>query len=67
MLINNYTNSNKFILTQRNLKGIRDKVLIEDNNYSIVKINNVAYKPYKFTLWEFINVKIIAQNLLNIE
>ena len=62
--MNNYTNSNKFLLTQRELKGLEaqvirskhnlsidihvGKALIEENVYSLVKINNAAYRPLPF-------------------
>jgi len=36
--------------------------LIEENGYSLVKINNEACKPFKLVLREFISELITAQN-----
>jgi len=41
--------------------------VIEGNGYSLIKINNEAYNPFKLALREFISELITAQNLLNIE
>ncbi|WP_019027637.1 hypothetical protein [Colwellia piezophila] len=41
--------------------------MIAENGYSLVKINNAAYKPFKLALWE-LNINLItAQNVPNIE
>ena len=56
----------KFFPTQRELKGLEaqvirskhnlstdihvGKTLIKENGYSLVKINNAAYKPFKLAL-----------------
>jgi len=81
--MNNYTNSNKFLLTQRELKGLEaqvirskhnlstdihvGKALIEENGYSLVKINNAAYRPFRLALWELSSDMITAQNFFHIE
>ncbi len=44
------------------IKRLRGKALIEDNGYSLVEINNDAYKPFQLALWEFISEPITAQN-----
>jgi len=41
--------------------------LIEDNGYSLVKINNDAYKPLKIALRERMGIMIKAQNLFDVE
>jgi hypothetical protein len=44
-----YSNSNKFLHTQRKLTG---KYLIEVNGYPLIKINNEDCEPFKIALWE---------------
>jgi len=41
--------------------------LIVDNGYSLVKINNDAYKPLKLALWEHMDTMITSQHLFDIE
>ncbi|WP_448246286.1 hypothetical protein [Thalassotalea agariperforans] len=41
--------------------------MIEENGYSLVKINNAAYKPLKLALWERMGSMITAQNLFDVE
>jgi len=36
--------------------------LIEENGYSLVKINNAACKPFKLALWELSSKLITSQN-----
>ena len=43
------------------------KALITGNGYSLIKINNAAYKPVKLGLWELRNNMITAQNSLDVE
>ena len=43
------------------------KALIEENGYSLVKINNEACEPLKLALWERMNNMITAQNFLDVE
>ena len=73
-----YTKLVKFFPTQRELKSLEaqvirskhnlstyihvGKALIEENGCSLVKINNVAYKPFKLALWELISKLITSQN-----
>jgi len=38
--------------------------LIEENGYSLLKINNAAYMPFKLALWEFASDSITAYNFL---
>jgi len=35
--------------------------LIAENGYSLVKINNAAYKPFKLALWELARKVITSQ------
>ena len=35
--------------------------LIAENGYSLVKINNAAYKPFKLAPWELVRKVIISQ------
>ena len=49
------------LTTQRGLKGLLGKALIAENGYSIVKINNAAYKPFQLALWELGRKMITAQ------
>jgi len=44
------------------VKRLRGKALIEENGYSLVKINNAAYKPFKLALGEFHSKLITSQN-----
>jgi len=32
------------------VKRLRGKALVAENGYSLIKINNAAYKPFKLTL-----------------
>jgi hypothetical protein len=41
--------------------------LIEENGYSLVKINNAAYEAFKFALWELVSDAIVAPNLFAVE
>jgi len=43
------------------IKRFRDKALIEENGYSLVKINNAVYKPFKLALWELSSKLITSQ------
>ncbi len=38
--------SDKFIDHLARIKRLRGKALVEENGYSLVKINNAAYKPF---------------------
>jgi hypothetical protein len=38
------------MLVSARIKRLRGKALIEENGCSLVEINNVAYKPFKFAL-----------------
>ena len=42
------TNSINILTIQRELKGLLDKALIAENGYSLIAINNAAYKPLPF-------------------
>jgi hypothetical protein len=44
------------------IKRLRGKALIEENGYSLVKINNAACKPFKLALWELVSKLITSQN-----
>jgi len=44
------------------IKRLRGKALIEENGYSLVKINNTAYKPFKLALRELSSKLITSQN-----
>jgi len=44
------------------IKRLRGKALIEENGYSLVKIKNAAYKPFKLTLRELSSNQITSQN-----
>jgi len=35
--------------------------LIAENGYSLVKINNATYKPFKLALWELVRKVITSQ------
>ncbi len=50
--MSSYTKLIEFFPTQRELKGLLGKALIEENGYSLVKINNAVSKPFKLALWE---------------
>ncbi|MFT6530053.1 MAG: hypothetical protein ACJAZB_001708 [Psychrosphaera sp.] len=41
--------------------------MIEENGYSLFKINNEVYKPFKLALRELGRGAIIAQNLFDVE
>jgi hypothetical protein len=41
---------------------LRGKALIEENDDSLAKINNAAYKPFKLALRELIIKLITSQN-----
>jgi len=47
-------------------KRLRGKALIEENGYSLIKINNVGGKPFKITLREFSSDSITAENFFYI-
>jgi hypothetical protein len=49
------------------VKSLRSKALIEENGYSLVKINNAAYKSFKLALRELSSDSITAQNFFHIE
>ena len=41
--------------------------MIEENGYSLVKINNADYKPLKIVLRECMSTMITTQHLIDIE
>jgi len=41
--------------------------LVEDNGYSLVKINNAASEPFKLALWELIQCPLTSLNLCGLE
>jgi len=41
--------------------------LIEDNGYSLIKINNAAYKTFKLALWELSRYPLTSLNLFDLE
>ncbi|AAZ25248.1 hypothetical protein CPS_3691 [Colwellia psychrerythraea 34H] len=41
--------------------------MIEENGYSLVKVNNAAYKPFKLALWEFVQCLLTSLNLFDLE
>jgi len=41
--------------------------LIEDNGYSIIKINNAAYKTFKLALWELSRYPLTSLKLFDLE
>jgi len=43
------------------MKRLRGKALIEENGYSLIKINNAAYKPFKLALRECTSKLITSQ------
>jgi len=49
------------------IKRLRSKALIEENGYSLVKINNAAYKPFKLALRELARCALISLNLFDLE
>ena len=53
--------------TDYHFRFYQGKVLIEENGYSLVKINNTACRTFKLSLWEFRSKLITSQNEINIE
>ncbi|AAZ26860.1 hypothetical protein CPS_1051 [Colwellia psychrerythraea 34H] len=41
--------------------------MIEENGYSLVKINNAACKPFKLALWELVLCPLASLNLFDLE
>jgi len=41
--------------------------LIEDNGYSLIKINNAACKSFKLVLWELARYPLTSLNLFDLE
>jgi len=52
----------QFIDHLARIKRLRCEIFIEENGYSLFKINSAAGMPFKLALWEFISKLITSQN-----
>jgi hypothetical protein len=57
-----YTNRTNLLDHLARIKRHRGKALIDGNGYSLIKINNAAYKPFKLALRELSIKLITSQN-----
>ncbi len=66
-LSNNYTQTTSRCRIQLELETSLGKALIEENGYSLVKINNAVCKPFKLALWELARCPLTSLNLFDLE